>query len=1492
MFGTTSSSTSPPLWRHHVQDHENSLVRELMEASDVDAVLARMENDHYRHLSPIMRKLTSYDAAASAPQQLTPHYPSTAAAGPTSPRAGAPPPPPPPPEPSVSRTYGGGFDGSVDWDAQSSPSILQPAYSCAPRSCRATSPASNPYHIGLRDGYSTTRASPTARPPPPPPPPPLQTPSSSMYGAVAHDPLDAYRRPADGAAAASSRLDHREAESRYQPTIDSWLWPDDQVRARRTARGEERPLSGSCVDPSAASQQVHADPALNLNAAENGLQSPPTPRSPCPPSAGRLHGSPGARLPRVTTRMASVSPLLSSASRLGASAGDLHGLESTSQSRIARQLQLLRNYRQLAELCSCTDSPRTDLFRSLPSEELARIQLEQLKGLAQREQSPITVNNNYYFDSGSGDRHGNSRRGSGIDGKRLRGDNSDPLGAGHDKPNTGTAPGNSRSASEALSAESHPQAAASRRPSGTSWLQRQRPSLLPLQRTVPLQSPQPSSGPDSPVATPPLSLRGGNLAPPSPSRSQRGRSHCNRLLDVHYTPTATTEEAGSSYAEDDEEADYAGDCMDNSGSEDDEDYDVNGAGYRRPPPRIIEREQHRRFPAANIGDDAFPSSTAGHTAQPPLVPTASQVMHERQSSYSGDYANNQTLTNINEHSHNASSSTPHGMRSGSAAFAPGGARSSVGGVPGSDGGRRSVSSAINVLAGEQELRNNAQWQSGGGRGAHEHRRTSQHLAETLPYSHQQMRNVSTPSSFTAQLGGDALTDPGASPEYLPLHDPRQGNREREGSVQGSPMSASRREGNTESCTRMSPTVEQRPIGESGTRRASASVPQCDRRRRERDNRGGTPRSHRKDATRRGWGQRGADSGDGSDVGSVRSGICGSDSDDSACDTPGNPQLQTHRPRSSLQKKEQTSHRRNGCSDRFGEEVRALRRKDRVDRKQSSAKERARQEQRSRRAEGGSTGGGGARRYVNDRDAIGSVRSSASYSCSYTSSSDISDYVPGSYYSPIGTGHLRGSPRGTRGSKGTPGRRSRAGRGGRGGTFQALYGSRGRDGAMLGSHYVSAPAAGAGSERRQILGSHGRRPAVAREGVPEGLPGPHRGRGRGLYPQLVASQQQQPQRGGFRPPVGVGARGPSVGMVGGSAGLANGMIHLPDGRVIPATSPEARWYQQAMRMMAAGAPGMHTRAPMTTQQVIGHNPSAGVYQSGLPYAAGPGGMPSALTPSPIKGGRAASPSAAGNNGPHIQPGLLYGSLLPKARPETALMVVEDEHGRSRSVDPHSNASRTLLLERGSVCPVQAATSNSDSQVDVFPIVGGAINGSTNAGVLPLEWKSGGSGCVVGRSGHVPVAPRNKLSSHYATPGSKKGLKYPQQLPSKHLQQQPRRATVIAASSPAASALHLPSNAPTASAASFTQKPQQQQQGYHSLHTADAGQRNSLFSHHSSLGGANAQQRYVPLQAPLQGAMHGHRESVLQQQQNPHGLSSRTAAARNANLQRFGIAPLQG
>ncbi|TPP52229.1 hypothetical protein CGC21_16120 [Leishmania donovani] len=1409
MFAATSPPPSTSSWRHHMQDQEEDLVRELMQASDVDAVLARMEGDHFRHLSPIMRKLTSYDADASAAPAL--------------PRAGAPPPPPPPPapEPSAPRTYGGGFGGSVDWDAQSSSSILQPADPYVPQLYQTASPASTSFHLGMRDGDAAAWASPTARQPPPPPP--MQTPSSSVDGGVARDLLGAYRRPAGGAAAAASYLDH-ETESRYQTTIDSWLWPDAEMRARRAARDEEQPGAGRHASPSAASQQLHVDPALDHTAAVSGMLPPPTVSSSLPASAGRYHGSADGRLPHVTTRVTSASPHRPSASLVGEATGDVGGLENAAQSRIARQLQLLRNYRQLAELCSRTDNPSTDLFRALPSEELARMQVEQLKGLAQREQSPITVNNNYYFNG------------------------------------------------NVLTGDSHLQGVTGYRPSGAFSPQSQRPPPLHSPRAVPLQSPQPSSGPDSPVATPPLSQRGGNLAPPSPSRSQRGRSHCSRLLDAHYTPTATTEEAGSSYdegnAEDDDEGDYAGDCMDNGGSEEEE-YDDNGTGYRRPPPRIIEREQHRRFPNLSNGDDASPSSAAGGTTQPPLAPTTSQLEHQRHSSYSGDYVNSQPLTTINEHVQDGSNSAPPRMRSGSAMFAGGGGRSSMGGAPGSDGGRYSVSSAINVLSGDQELRANAHRQSGG--------------------------------------GGRSNSE--VSPSYLPLHGPRRANRELEGSTQGSPTSVSRRGGNTERRTRTTPAPEKSPTGGSGTSGATAPCPQGNRQPRERGGPDGKSCFLWKGGTWRRGRRRGADSDDDSnsddhDVDSVRSGTYGSGSEDSACDAPGNPQLQTHRPPSSAQRKRHTSRRhgeprsalargergssRRGYDDHGGDDAPTSRGKVRFGRKHSSATTRAYPTQRGRRAGGDGGGGSGVRHHGTDGGGVDNVWSAASYSCSYTTSSDISDYVPGSYYSPIRSDR-GGGRRGARDGMISPGRPLRAStqllqthpssirspvgvqgrydRGERGGATQALYGGRGRGGATLGPRHVGVPGAsapGVGDGNRQSLGSSGRYSALAGSGLPGGDHSSYRGGGV-LSPQRVAYQQQQRLRGGLHPAVGAGARGPNMAMAGGSAGLAGAMTRLPDGRVVPVASPEARRYQQAMSMMATGAPGAHTITPMKIEQPIRYNRSPDAYPTGLPYAARLGGRPSSVTPSPVKGGRAASPSVAasvsmtahsnygaGGSSPHIQPGLLYGSLLPKARPKTA-MVVKEEQGRSHSVDPYGDASHAPLLDRGSVCPVQPVPSNGiqpwrlgsddNSEVDAFPIAGVAVNGSASTGVLPLAWKSSGSGRVVSRTGHVPVAPRGKLS-------------------------------------PAATLSCLPSDAtrPTATAASAP--------------TPAEMYSKAIQSRRGSLGGANAQQRYVPFPEPLEPAKRSRRESVLPQQQSPSNSSKRTAAARNATLQRFGIRSLHG
>ncbi|GET88936.1 hypothetical protein, conserved [Leishmania tarentolae] len=1489
MFAATSRPSSTSSWRYHVQSQEDDLVRELMQASDVDAVLARMEGDHFRHLSPVMRKLTSYDADASA--------------APTSPRAGAPPPPPPPPEPLGSRTHSSGFGGSADWDAQSSPSILQHANPYVSRSFRATSPVSTSFHFGMHDGDAVASASSTARQPPPPPR--TQASSSTVCSGVTHDPLDAYRRPAAGAAAAASHFDDHETELRYQTTIDSWLYPKTERQERGAARDKEQPGTGYNASRSATSQKLHRDPALRQTSAGSGMMSPPIVSSSWSESAGGYHSRGGVRVPDVTTQVSSTSPYRPSASLVGEAAGDIGGLENAGQSRIARQLQLLRNYRELAELCSRTDSPSTDLFRALPSEELARMQVEQLKGLAQREQSPITVNNNYYFDSGNDNKHGSIRRGRGIDGGRSHGSSDDSLGATRGKPNTGTMSGNVRSVSEVLIGDSHLQGMTGYRPSGALSPKSQRSPLMHLPRTMPLQSPQPSSGPDSPMVTPPLSQRGGNLAPPSPSRSQRGRSHCSRLFDAHYTPTATTEEAGSSYDEgnaaDDEEDDYVGDCIGNGGSEDDDEYEDNGPGYRRPPPRIIEREQHRRFPNASNGDAPFPSSAAGGTAQPILTPTASQLEHQRHSSYSDDCVDGQSLATVNGRLQNESSSAPLRMRSGSAMFAGGGGRNSVGGAPGSDGGRYSVSSVINVLSGEQELRANAQRQSSGGRVNREDRRASQHPSVPTPRSHQKKRrSLSTGSSPVALRSGDAFRDPEVSPNYLSLHDFRGATRKHDGGTKGSTA------------------PEKNPTGGTSTNGETAPCPEGDRYPKESGIPNGKSCYPRKDGARRRGKRHGAEAddddndSDGHNASSARSGISSNGDEDSACDTPGNPQLQTHKPCSSAQRKRHTS-RHHGGGD-----VRSQRGKFGFGGNHSSATTRAYKTQRGRRVRGDGDSGNGVRSHGADDGGVDSVRSAASYSCSYTTSSDISDYVPGSYYSPIGSGHRSGGRRGARGGMISPGRPYRPST-----QPQQPYPSsirsptglqsrddsrgRGRGGPMSGPRRVRVPDASTGVEGgiRQSLGSPGGYPAL------EG--GSVRGGGCSPYQQ----QQQQRLRGGLHPTVGAGARGPNMAMVGGSAGWAGGMARLPDGRVVSVASPEARQYQQAVSAMAAGAPGAHKAAQMKMAQRTQYYPSPDVYPPGLPYAAHLGARPSSVAPSLVKGGRAASPSVApsfsmvahsnygaGGSSAHIQPGLLYGSLLPKARPKTA-MVVKNEQGRSHSVDPYGDANNAPLLDRGSVCPVQPAPirggqpwcldGDEKSDVDAFPIADVSVNNNASTGAVPLAWKSSGSGCVVSRTGHVPVAPRGRLSSHYVPQGSLHQRNEPQKLQSAHSdQQQPGRMTVPTTTSPNVSLSGLPNESarPTAAAVSLTRKPlPQQQQQYQPPSATEAQRSSSMFSLQSN------RPHYTEAPTPAEmyhKAIQSRRGSfggAHAQQQSLYKSSNGTEAPRNATLQHFGIRSLQ-
>ncbi|KAG5503437.1 hypothetical protein JKF63_05576 [Porcisia hertigi] len=1169
----------------------------------------------------------------------------------------------------------------------------------------------------------------------------------------------------DGTAAGSSHLNKTEKELRYQTTMDTWLWPDANLRWNRAPGDEKHPGTGRHISPSTASQQLHIDDALNRTASVSGMLPPPI------PSADRHHGDAGTRQPRLTTQVTSPPTPQLSAPLLATATSDRGDLENPAQSRIARQLQLLRNYRELAELCSSTESPSTDLFRALPSEDLARMQAEQLKELGQREHTPITVHNNYYFGN---DRNG---RGSGV-----------------------------HHMSGALTADSDIQGARSYHLHGGALSQLRQPPLPPSPRAVPLQSPQLSSGSDSPVATPPLSLRSGNLAPPSSSRSQRARSHCSRLLDAHHTPTATTEEAGSSYVDEDEEEDYVGDFMDNSGGEEDA-YEEVGMGYRRPPPRIIEREQHRRFPNPSTVVDAFPFAAPGGKEQTQPDPNTSQLERRRQNSYPGDHASSPSLI-FSENLRDASRSAPPGIRSGSARPEHDASQSSADGPPVSDGGKRSPSSIINVISGDQELRANAHRQSLSGRSNQEEHGPSQErhvsalstnnaaqhptAASSYPH-HQHMRKSSVDSGSVVLYGNGAPTDTGVSPDYLSLRGPHRASREHMGSVKGD-----------------------RGRNERGGRRRGAD-----------------------------W-DRDSNSVD-HDADNGCSGTCGFDSDSSADDTPGNPQLQTRDPRSLTKSKRHARRRHSKPNNKNGRDnVQPTHGQKSPGRTHSSASRRVYGTQRTRQA-----------------GEVDDVRSAASYSCNYTTSSDISDYMPGSYYSPIRSRNPGG------GRSGAPG-----GRRNNGGNFSREF----QQLPQSSSSATCSPVAVQGRHR------HGATTPGPRHGRAPGLAEP-----RGLSPQRLAYQKhdQQLRQAGLLPR-------PSTNMAGASAGPTSGAIRLSDGRVIPLASPEPNLYQN---MVVTGVPGVSATAPRRMEQRVAFRPSASTHSSRPPCTARVSGRPSPSHPPQAIGSRTASPSvgrgipttARGNSGAggssvHIQTGLLYGSLLPKARPETAL-VVKEVRGRTCSVDPRGGANHAPLIERGSVCPVQPSSSNganllhlsSDdaAQVDIFPIASAAIHGSTRTGVQPLEWKSSGSGCVVGRSGHVPVAPRGKLSSHYVPPGSHKKSKHP------------GKGIAVNGSLRAASPSH-----PTDTEHGISVSPLLSSRPRYAEASAPAGMSNKLTQSRSgTLGGANAQQRYVPSQVSFQSAMGGHREASVQQPQNAYGSSNTTAATRNANARRFGITPLR-
>ncbi|KPA79132.1 hypothetical protein ABB37_05643 [Leptomonas pyrrhocoris] len=1623
-------ASSPPssAWRNHVQDQEEDLVRELMEADDVDAVLARMEGDHFRHLSPVMRKLSSFDGPK---QQQPPPSPSAQASlaqsSTASTRAGQRhPPPPPPQEGPDARPYSGGRRGSDNAesrDGKGATSSLghQPSYGRYPSSYHPPSASSSTYRGGPygSDAPAATGDvgdhSPAARPPPPLPP------TNRDY-----DPLRAYRRPAtdavDAAPARPREAIDSQTESRYSATMDSWLKPRRQLPLDITA---DSPASTTQrTDPFAATRlpTYAALETAPLVPEGNVPPPPPTPGSPWTSSGGRYHGGNNngdpQRAPRVTTTTTTaLAPPRPSGSR--GRTDELGELENASQSRIARQLQLLRNYRELAELCSATKDPSVDLFRSLPSEELARMQVGQLQGLPQREQSPITVNNNYYFDNSA------SRRGSGGGGGG-RSSRESPRRSGRGRINsvdtvgalskTGAAPrrggNNSPSGSEPLTVDSRP-GLTSHQPSGASSSQPLRPPLLPSPRYGPLQSPQPSSAPDSPVATPPLSQRGTGggspagppppplLAPPSPSRSYHARSHRSRHYDGHYTPTATTEEAGSSYEEDEEEEeDYAGDFIDNDDGPDGGEDEDDATAPRPPPPRIIEREQHRRFPNNNGNGDYSTTN-----AQPPLSPTSQQQQQsqlpnsqhqpllpqqqqqQQHGSYPSDYTSNPSRMNGSETfaGVDGNSFPPH-VRSGSNVMPPGASPSNMGGVAGSDAGRRSVSSAINVLSGDNELRANAQLSASGmvdsrrGSLSQPPQQTQQqrhitayngnNFVPLAPFARNQQQQQQHPlrrslsagsSPLNRQRDGDAYTDPGitAFSHLNPLRDPRRDTMpsavNRSGGRRGGNSTPEKMFSATSNSSSRGRFGSQHPTGKGKSSRSNNKGNSNTLRPGNR--RDGKGRDHDRDDRR---------SDENSDYMDDDVGLGSNDRDSSMSgdDTPGNPQLQTHNPRSSTMRKKsrqqqqqqqqqqrRQSQRGNNVNARPGRtpanasggrgpqrdgwdddgtvhtprtrrpatRQKAGSRNPRAYRQQNPSPTSSQQQRHGRHDRGRKEP---SSPFYDDDGA--ELNSASTYSYSYATSSDINDYIAGSYYSPIkgipsergrgmpnniypggGRSPMRGRGRGNAYAanspyRTTPQRRPGAnpaggsnlpysnnnsplqgrGRGGargvgrgRGGLINPnVLNSNGANVAAGGApypFYSSAVPIGRGRGAPVVIG--GLQSANRRAPPPQGG-GPYNNSNSNIPNSDGA---QTPRRTGADPAMAPAASAPS------------GLVHLPNGLAVPANSPAGRQYRQ-----------MQQQAQQAQQpQPFGYPPASGLYPAGAGITNRPPQQPqmSAAT-SPSRAGRAASPSIVPSNinagrstspgagsAVRVHPGLLYGSLLPKARPKTALVVEDDDRGRERSVDPHGDATHEPFLEPGSVCPVQPVVPTAapprtvfkPSPMDTF-LLTGAISGATADGVQPLAWKSGGAGCVVGRFGHLPHAPTAKLSSHYKTPNA-----------------QPLQSG--AASSVGGGAGFFPSNVP----------PQQQQQHFNPARQPAAARKASAYSLPSAIssqaqqrataGTNSSQQRYVPLQEPLEPARgsSGVNYDTARSPRvvDPYTPRGRAAAERSANVQRFGIAPVQ-
>lgn len=1316
------------------QTDDDDLVRQLLEANDVDDVVARMERDYHRHIDPTVKNLSAFDR-----------------------------------KPSPQTPRGGGSTANNDNERSSrAPQQQQQLY---------TEP--DPYNPRHRQQQERTGSPVPAAPEGMAPP----APSGNRYGGGAPDPYQDPGRPLSRTSSYGKYANRPPLPQ--QPRHDPYS-NDDNVSNAGSRHGGGAGLIPPPTPPSPRRYSAAAD-----GIPTDGLESYRRLNLPSPGSAslsleippasggrdrynndggsslsGRRPGSAyarrygdGERTPRAADAMrsweadtAALVPRVVSSSRSAALGPDAGGLEDPARTRVGRQLQLLRNYRQLAELCSQTDNPAYNHFSTIPPEQLARLQAEQLRNqLAnsgsgeQREASPINVSNNYYFTGGPppatpppahADRGARHKFDSVLGGRGDR-----------------------------TPSEGHATTAQSSR--------RQPPGLMNISSRPPLQSPRASADRDSPNAveygtpndrsTATLGGRSGPYLSPAPSpphtpapRSPRGkprRDPAYRMTNAYGGAvdfggrdilTATTEEAGTSHGDDDydDEEDFQGDFMGDDG--------VDYESFYKQPPRIIEREQHRRFapgtkplPGTNNVTITPNFAIAGNT-RPGNTMSSNININSNSNHPSGSHV--LTSNNSGGASRPANSGSYNALTT--AALHSGG-----GGGDGGDGTPRSkAASMINVLHGKDELIAD---------GAGSQRRAS---------------SFSPGNTSNAGAGGGGRGGGGGGDDLT------------------------------------GDTLDDSPLGNSQQQRRGGG--------------GGGPsplKNGRRDVTPEKRYHRGDDEFD-------------SDFDN----TPFNAQLQTHNPSASAARKQRTDRRRSQQPQQ-GRSPRGIMRNDSNNNQnggRGGGDPRSRNRDRDRGNDGVDSygysysltsddsdisferGGGGGRdsrgrRVDPSRGRRPSVQQGRQSPRSGTRPGAVSPRSGGGG----GGGNSRYPNPGGQGRPNSPG-----------GYGNNNANSNGNDPCRRQMSPASRNAAGRPNQSAQRPGQQQQQqqrpqqqqyPSSASRGRPGMEPsGPmnsSRPYGAGGSPQRQQQQRQQQQQHGpgARPMQGSQAPG------GGRGGRR--VVTLPDGRRVAV--PENGGQQQQPQQQRPGSqynggnsmmlpqspqqqPGMYPQQRQQQQQPVFDSMGRpmqpmGATGGGIFKNPGAGGRPSvSLAPSQYGGGgmgmgRAGTPSRrAGSVGTHrassaprMQPGLLYGSLLPNARVETALIIAPDDHGHivTGGVNPID----------GTILPVMDHDPLDDS-FDFFPEQPAALDASAMAPgdpgrqVEPLVWKSGNTGVVVGRNQRIPANSSAKLSSHYRKPDpvrqASDSAYQPMQMPQQQ-QQMPQQSVqrVLPLQQPQASAL---------------------------------------------------------------------------------------------------------